>query len=653
MTHRKQLLITTAALALAPFAAQAAAISWTGATSNAWETANNWNTKAVPTTTSAVTIATTTNNPVQLNSNVSLNGTGGALTIGTAPAPGTPLNVLNINTGDTLTMGTKAVSLLGGSITGLGTLSTSGSISGYGTVSSLISGSPSFSANSTDGTTYTFVPSFKNGTPGTPLTIIGASLTNTSFAISNHGDFNFQGVTLTTPTLTGVSTNLNAGPTGGNNTYGLLSFTGAASTVVGKVSNTNYQQFDINGTTLHLNNFSLSNSWATNVPPFFVVNAGGTLDNTVGNSNMNGFMATILNGGTISNSGGGTFTFAGQINGNGTLSGPANLTGGVIASGGTLVIDGTKGAGITAASAGWSTAGGASDVLDLKGTINFAPFGTFPAAPSLSPGGATLQLDGATINTPSGKGTLQTGSGTVNVASGVNTLNGSFIPNGSNGTVADYKVATGATLSLQNLGSGPAITGHNFTMAKGAMLTTGPGNNGISLSGNFSYQQTDTIHGWTNNGTAGLGPNLTMTGGTSATPTTLEAGSVKMVYYNNPGAFVDNFALSSLSLSSAAYVGVVDQFQNATPSGWVSGSEVLYLDGLFGVSTGTIPTLNLDGIEAFLSNHGFLYNGLYTDANGGEVRIIGASPAPEPAAMLLFGSGLAGLALVRLRRRRR
>ena len=34
MNYRKQLLITTAALALAPFAAQAAPTSWTGGTSN-------------------------------------------------------------------------------------------------------------------------------------------------------------------------------------------------------------------------------------------------------------------------------------------------------------------------------------------------------------------------------------------------------------------------------------------------------------------------------------------------------------------------------------------------------------------------------------------------------------------------------------------
>jgi hypothetical protein len=277
MNYRHELAVTTAVLALMPLAAQAAnPDSWTGGTSSDWSTSTNWS-AGVPSTTSAVTISNLTNNPVQLNTNASLNVTSGtnvgSLTVGTGAAPGTA-NVLNINSGFTLTMGTHAVTLDGGSITGLGTLSTTGTISGYGTISSLLTGT-SFSATATDGTAFGGFSPFVNGTPGTPITLIGQSnLTSDSFAVSNHGDFNFRGVTLTTPTLSGVSTNLNAGSLGGNNYYGLLSFSGAASTVSGNVNNTNYEQFDINGTTLHLNNFSLTNSWATNAPPFFVINTG-------------------------------------------------------------------------------------------------------------------------------------------------------------------------------------------------------------------------------------------------------------------------------------------------------------------------------------------------------------------------------------------
>ena len=54
-------------------------------------------------------------------------------------------------------------------------------------------------------------------------------------------------------------------------------------------------------------------------------------------------------------------------------------------------------------------------------------------------------------------------------------------------------------------------------MANGSTLSVGA-NTPLTLSGNFSFQQTDTINGWTNNGTKGLGPDLTMKGGTAATP---------------------------------------------------------------------------------------------------------------------------------------
>ena len=111
-----------------------------------------------------------------------------------------------------------------GAITGLGTLSTTGTISGYGTISSLITGT-SFSANSTDGAAFGGFSPFVNGTPGTPITLIGqTNLTSDSFTISNHGDFDFQGVTLTTPTFSGASNNLNAGSTGAITTMGWSPF---------------------------------------------------------------------------------------------------------------------------------------------------------------------------------------------------------------------------------------------------------------------------------------------------------------------------------------------------------------------------------------------------------------------------------------------
>ena len=146
-----------------------------------------------------------------------------------------------------------------------------------------------------------------------------------------------------------------------------------------------------------------------------------------------------------------------------------------------------------------------------------------------------------------------------------------------------------------------------------------------------------------------------MTGGTSATPTTLEAGGVKQGYV--PAGFVKNFALDSLTITKTGYVDLVDQYANATPSGWTSGIEALYLLSLFGgtgssQTAGNYGTLNLDGLYAYLQGYGLLHNGFYTNANGTVVDIIGAPVTPVPPALPLFATGLVGLYLFARRSRR-
>ena len=107
-----------AAVALAPFAAQAASPNaWTGGTSNAWETRTNWSSRRAdhhfcrhhrqsrqqP-------------GPAQQQRFLERHQRNrlGALTVGAAP-PRAPPTSLNINSGVTLTMGARPVTLNGGS----------------------------------------------------------------------------------------------------------------------------------------------------------------------------------------------------------------------------------------------------------------------------------------------------------------------------------------------------------------------------------------------------------------------------------------------------------------------------------------------------------------------------------------------------------
>jgi fibronectin-binding autotransporter adhesin len=650
---RQALLSSTAILGLSliPFAANAVnTTTWnsTGGT-NAWETTGNWS-LGTPTTAVNATIANTNNNPVQINS---------AATVGThvftiGSGYGSPTDTVNINGANSLTAG--SVTLAGGSITGSGNLVTS-SVSGYGTISSKITGT-TFNANATDGTNFGGFSPFTNGTPGTAITLSGQNnLANDTFNVSNHGNFNFQGVTLSGgTTFNGVSTNLNAGSSGGNQYYGLFSFTGAASTFSGNLNNANYEQINVTGTTLHLNNFSVTNGWATNAPPLFVIGAGGTVDNTTGNSTFNYHMSTILNGGSLTNTGGGTFSAAGLITGNGLVSGPMAINGGLTASGGTLTVDATGTKGITIGPTSWQSSAGST--LDMKGNFTYGTPGALTGG-FLNPGGGTVQLDGATLTTGSGavsgNGLIYGGAGTLNVASGVNTINGAYIPNGSNGTTANITVQSGATLSLQNTGgaatspTGPtgysAINATNVTLANGSKLISGAlgstGNDALTLTGNFINQQTDKVNALSYEGVAGLGPDLMMMGTeTSANPQTLEVGGINEGY--TAAGFIDNFALHSLTVGANAYVELVDNYANATAIGWTPGSEALYIDALFDAPGGT---LNLDGIATYLQGYGELQNGIVDG-----VTIIGApaiQAAPEPMSLAILGTGLLGLGMIR------
>jgi len=113
--------------------------------------------------------------------------------------------------------------------------------------------------------------------------------------------------------------------------------------------------------------------------------------------------------------------------------------------------------------------------------------------------------------------------------------------------------------------------------------------------------------------------------------------------------------LNSLTVGTTGYIDLADQYANATTSGWTSGNEALYLDNLFGTSKTSYGTLNLDGLYAYLQGYGLLQDGIYTDANGDLVDVIGApvSAVPEASTWAMMVVGFLGVGFVAYRRKNR
>ena len=432
------------------------------------------------------------------------------------------------------------------------------------------------------------------------------------------------------------------------------------STLSGTIQFNQYYTFNIGGSngahTLNLSSATLNTVTGGAAP--FIIGTGGVLNNNSGASTMGGGGTVTLQGGSITGTSSGLFKIGDPISGYGSISGNVDIMGSVTAagSGQTLTVDGGSGAPLqlgnsSGSGASMGTSGGAT--LDLKGNLSLIQ----PA--TANPGTGTIQLDGAhftnafssspvTINN-SGLGT----SGIFNVTNASSFNNVAFSTgNGANLQVnatlstsnkatinaTNVTVNTGGGLNLQGNSGSTELTTKNLTMAQGSTLNVGS-NSGITISGNFSYQQTAPSTAWVYNVTTGLGPDLTMTGN----HVTLEAGSVNMGA--NAGALNNNFALNSLTLTKDAYVNVVDQYVNATPSGWHSGVEALYLNDLEGVASttanGDIPILNLDGLYGYVAGDPYhLVDGLYTAADGTVLYIINAAPGPVP------GAGLASLAFL-------
>jgi hypothetical protein len=277
----------------------------------------------------------------------------------------------------------------------------------------------------------------------------------------------------------------------------------------------------------------------------------------------------------------------------------------------------------------------------------------------VNPNGGTVNLDGATLAAGAGAAAINLLAGTVNVT------NDSFLT-GTINSSATMGIASGKTLNISggtlyvmnggSIGSIPgSLTGpgnvnivgsglnlqnantlfaSNFSMGPTATLQAGA--NTLNLTGNFSFQQTDKTNAWYTNGTTGLGPNLSMNG---TGVQQLEVGGIVKV-----DPMTNNFALNSLTIGAGSTVQLVDQYQNATPSGWTSGSEVLYLGALF--DGPGVATLDLNGITCFVMD-GTGFDQLYIGEIYNGVQIV-----PIPPSAMLLGTGLLGLAGLGWRRKK-
>ena len=622
------------------------------------------------------------------------NGSSIAVSGGTANGAYTLNNGSSITiTGGALSGTGSAVTLNGGTITNSGPLPSAGgilvsggtfspsTISGFGTVNGpalAATASPIWNAN---------------GPSGSPLTLTsGHTYSGTFTTASGQGGFIWDNVTVQAPSTSGGNLtngtggvyNLNGttmiGATNGLFNVATLSGSGTFnvlgdSTLKGNISANAGNTFWIGGAngahTLSLVPTSANATFLNG--EVFNIGTGGTVNYNSSYTASAAVTITMAGGTLTTDSASGVFKVGGPISGYGTVSGNVDITGNVTASvsGTTLTLNGGTGASMqlgNSSGSGTNLFASSGATLDLTGNISIIE-------PALwNPNGGTIKFDGVhlsngfSVNPVSTQSGFTT-SGTYDVVNTGSTLNNVAFStgNGANlvidapltvsggGSINATNVTVDSTgsLNLTNTTGSTALTTKNLTLANGSTLVVGATNNAISLTGNFINQSTITSS-WTYGDPIGLGPDLIMTGGTTLVPTTLEVGGVNKGYV--PTGFTNNFALNSLTIGANTVVDLVDQYANATPTGWTSGVEALYLDGLFGTSKTVAAILNLDGLFAYLEGYGVLKNGIYTDSNGDLVAIFGANAAAEtplPGTLPLFASGLGALGLLGWRRKRK
>jgi hypothetical protein len=382
------------------------------------------------------------------------------------------------------------------------------------------------------------------------------------------------------------------------------------------------------------------------------INTGGILRNDAATAlhySIHGAGSITLAGGTISSqAAGGIWDFNQAVSGNGTISAPVDNYSTLKASTGTMNITGA----FTNKSAGTLT-------VDATRTMNF---GTATTAPTFSNSGAiningvfdnlgtaglnlgsgvvmsggTLQATGGqkyTVSSLSGDGTIKadvnnTGTLTASGAGKTLTVQGAV---SHTGTTGDVVVGSGAadnvTLDLQN-----NLGAYNFTLNQRATLNQTAGT--ITLGGDFNNYATSTSQ-WQPAG----GIALSMTGSTFEVAGK-DYGAVS-------GGFNNNFNLASLFLPATAELELADSVDNGNRTGIHGVQEALYIYSLTGAKG---AELDLNNIWCYVMKDGTPF--ALPDGYYGNVLVEGSPAAiPIPGSVLLLGSGLLGVGLLRFRRR--
>jgi hypothetical protein len=584
-------------LGLVPLTAQATSFTWTGGTSTAWAQTGNWTPAGFPNAyTDTATISASTNNPVSLSGLELLGGTTTVLTIGNTAGT----NSLDITSTGTLgvqggiSIGTtRRITVEGilrndgtaGTHYAIGGASTTGVVLNGGTVSSLSGGvwdfqrpvqgwgaiSAPFTNTSTGAVSANVNGQTLHVTGGGTIsgalgsTLAGAILSIESavtaasgtVTIAHTGEVDLNGATL-------------IGLTGGtvshlsfNNVAGAVKLTGD-STFMGNIDNGSGSGtvIALNAHTLHLNSVTMSN--VSGAAALFGVNTGALLDNSVGNSSIPNGAPIGMSGGTVSNTGGGTFTINTQIVGFGAVLGPLTSGNSTKASGGILYVDGTGGA-VDVHSTTVFTNGVAGDVADLKGAINFGGLGSLYSNPSGGAGSGEIRLDGATLNGTINSDLVRQGAvNVVNNSSLVGTYNCGAalgINSGKQFTIA------GSTLNVGGVGS----------MTNAGVLAVGNGilNNGTATTYTISGGGSITL----------AGGSITSTGGGFVSYNTLSGNGKVSALYTNYSKVIADGSGTELTLAMQAITPVT----NTGGMGWYARNKGKL----------TLPTISVSGDNAY------------------------------------------------------